>query len=447
MVSKKHNSIAPETTVIYDDDGSAVIEKVQIEVNVIEGTDVEKNSLLPPEGFIVGTHAGAGFRLTDPSISRRHVELIPDREGVHVRDLGSTNGTIVGGNRISEAFVPLGATLSLGQTKIEVCKLVDRTPLPLSRRRRLGELIGSSPAMRRIYSLLECAADAEVTVLLEGETGTGKELAARALHSHSPRAAGPFQIIDCGAVSPSLIESELFGHEKGSFTSADRERAGAFELADGGSLFFDEIGELPLSLQPKLLRALESREIQRIGGPKRFPVDVRFVAATNRDLAKEVKRGRFREDLYYRLNVFKVVLPPLRDHPEDIPLLIKHFLSGNELPEDITSRMARLDWPGNVRELRNAIERAVVLARGEEKSEDVLDDDDIEREPSTVSALRFDATKPFKEIKAELIESFEKVYIGKVLKRNNGNISASARESGIDRKHLERLIRKHEISK
>jgi DNA-binding NtrC family response regulator len=303
--------------------------------------------------------------------------------------------------------------------------------------------------MRQVYALLERGAEADVTVLVEGETGTGKELAARAVHEHSDRSSNPFQIVDCGAVSPTLIEAELFGHVRGSFTGADRDRPGAFELANQGTLFFDEIGELPLALQPKLLRALETREVRRIGGTTRIPVDVRFVAATNRNLADEVKRGRFREDLFYRLNVFRVVMPPLREHREDIPLLVKHFLeplSDSPLSDDLLERMSQLDWPGNVRELRNAVERAVVLARGEKSARTPAG-------PGATAAgdedgalpLEVDASRPFKEVKAEVVARFERAYLDKVLERTRGNISAAAREAGIDRKHMERLIRKHDI--
>jgi DNA-binding NtrC family response regulator len=252
----------------------------------------------------------------------------------------------------------------------------------------------------------------------------------------------PFRIVDCGAVSPTLIEAELFGHEKGAFTSADRERPGAFEQAHTGTLFFDEIGELPLDLQPKLLRALETREVQRIGGSERVPVDVRFVAATNRDLQVAVKKGTFREDLFYRLNVFKITMPPLRERRDDIKLLVDHFLKPAgcaPLSDEIINRMVQMEWPGNVRELRNAVERAVLLAKGEPTPLPQTEGG------GDFSELEFDSNKPFKALKAGLIESFEKSYLERVLQRNNGNISASARQSGIDRKHLERLIKKHDI--
>jgi DNA-binding NtrC family response regulator len=438
-----------DTAVSYEKDGSPLIEEHRIEVLVSDGVDVEQSATLTEEGLVIGTSSKAGFRLKDPSVSRKHVELSAVADGIRVRDLESTNGTMIGGNRITEAVVPLGSVLVLGKTKLELIRVVERHALPLSRRRRFGELIGSSAPMRQVYALLERAAEADVTVLVEGETGTGKELAARAVHHSSARSAHSFQIVDCGAVSPTLIEAELFGHVRGSFTGADRDRPGAFELANQGTLFFDEIGELPLALQPKLLRALETREVRRIGGTARIPVDVRFVAATNRNLASEVKRGRFREDLFYRLNVFRVVMPPLREHREDIPLLVKHFLeplSDSPLSEELLSRMTQLDWPGNVRELRNAVERAVVLARGEKTSRAAAGSADGSGADGDAAApMEIDASRPFKEVKAEVVSRFERTYLEQVLERTRGNISAAAREAGIDRKHMERLIRKHEI--
>ena len=428
--------------------GQPLVEEVKVELHVTSGPDADRAFVLPRSGAIVGTGSDADFKLTDPSVSRRHVKLTPVPEGVHVVDLGSTNGTRLAAEKITETVVPLGSSLSLGKTRVDLIKLVEAQPLPLSRRRRFGELIGSTPPMRQAYALLERAAAVDVTVLIEGETGTGKELAARAVHENSTRSSKAFQIVDCGAVSPTLIEAELFGHVRGSFTGADRDRAGAFELAHQGTLFFDEIGELPLTLQPKLLRALETREVRRIGGSTQIPVDVRFVAATNRNLAEEVKAGRFREDLYYRLNVFRITMPPLREHREDIPLLAKHFLEtlgAPHLSDEMLVRMAQLDWPGNVRELRNAVHRAVVLARGEPPVSQVRPRTDGAKRDDGEFAAAIDATRPFKEVKAEIVATFELAYIRAVLKRTGGNISAAARDSGIDRKHMERLIRKHNI--
>ncbi len=436
-----------DTAVKYGDDGP-LIEEVRIQLSVTKGPDVERNVLLPRSGIIVGTGSDATFKLNDTSVSRKHVRLVPVPEGILVTDLDSTNGTVYEGKKVGQEIVPPGANLVLGKTILSLIRTVDTSPLPLSRRLKFGELIGQSATIRQTYALLERAAEVDVTVLIQGETGTGKELAARALHRHSSRASKSFQIVDCGAVSPTLIEAELFGHVRGSFTGADRDRSGAFELAHQGTLFFDEIGELPMALQPKLLRALENREVRRIGGSVRIPVDARFIAATNRDLAEEVKKGRFREDLYYRLNVFKITMPPLREHREDIPLLVNSFLDkqgAHPLSDEMLERMTQLDWPGNVRELRNAVDRAVVLARGEKRGavdSPVVSDNEP---PEDIAKLSIDASRPFKEVKAEIVSRFERSYLIQVLDRTRGNISAAAREAGIDRKHMERLIRKHDI--
>jgi DNA-binding NtrC family response regulator len=435
-----------DTSVRYAEGGQPLVEEIKVELRVVDGPDADRSFVLPRAGALVGTGSDADFRLTDPAVSRRHVRLTPVSDGVLAVDLGSTNGTRHKGEKITEALVPLDSSLFLGKTRIDVARVVDTQPLPLSRRRRFGELIGASPALRQVYALLERAAEVDVTVLVEGETGTGKELAARALHQHSARAQKAFQVVDCGAVSPTLIEAELFGHVRGAFTGADRDRAGAFELAHQGTLFFDEIGELPLPLQPKLLRALETREVRRIGGSSQIPIDVRFVAATNRNLAEEVKAGRFREDLYYRLNVFRIVMPPLREHREDVPTLVRHFLEALGAPQlsgEMLERMVQLDWPGNVRELRNAVHRAVVLARGDSvpPPRPVPPPAEAPRAPGDFS-FAIDANRPFKDVKAEIVTQFEVAYIRAVLARTGGNISAAARDSGIDRKHMERLIRK-----
>lgn len=439
-----------DTAVKYGQDGP-FLEEVKVRLVVTKGVDKERSVLLPRAGVIIGTGSDATFKLKDTSVSRKHAKLVPVPEGVLIRDLDSTNGTVFENRKINQEILPLGATVALGKTRIELLRTVEASPLPLSRRLKFGELIGQSAAIRQIYSLLERASEVDVTLLLEGETGTGKELAARAVHRHSSRASKRFQVVDCGAVSPTLIEAELFGHVRGSFTGADRDRSGAFELAHQGTLFFDEIGELPLSLQPKLLRALETREVRRIGGSVRIPVDARFIAATNRNLLDEVKKGRFREDLYYRLNVFKVTMPPLREHREDIPLLVRHFLEAQGAPplsDEMLERMTQLDWPGNVRELRNAVDKAVVLARGEKRSAVVstgigmVEDEEPQED---IAKLSIDATRPFKEVKAEIVSRFERSYLIQVLDRTRGNISAAAREAGIDRKHMERLIKKHDI--
>jgi len=250
-----------------------------------------------------------------------------------------------------------------------------RTSCPASLREGLGRIVGRAPAMQLLYRVIEKVADYKSTVLVTGESGTGKELVARALHERSRRAAEPFVAVNCGAIPANLLESELFGHVKGAFTDANQTRRGLFEEAHRGTLFLDEIGEMPMSLQVKLLRVLQEEEVRRIGDNKAVPVDVRVVAATARDLAEEVKLGRFREDLFYRLNVLPVHIPPLRERSEDIPVLVAHFLEETNrrlgtrvrtVSAEAAQRLASHGWPGNVRELQNVVERAIVLADGDE---------------------------------------------------------------------------------
>jgi DNA-binding NtrC family response regulator len=299
--------------------------------------------------------------------------------------------------------------------------------------------------MREIFATLEKVAPSELTVLVTGETGTGKEMIARGIHQASPRKNKPFVVLDCGAIPRDLIESTLFGHEKGSFTGAVAQHQGCFEQAHGGTIFLDEIGELDVNLQPKLLRVLENRELKRVGGDRVIKIDVRVVAATNRDLREEVAKKGFREDLYYRLAVIRVHLPPLRERGFDIQLLVEHFIKtfggtrGLRLvPEDM-QRLKAYAWPGNVRELRNVIERACVLSKG-----DTLNLDDVlGGEGATQPALGIRTDLPFKEAKGQLVELFEREYIVDLMKRHKMNLSAAAREAQIDRKHLRELIRKY----
>jgi two-component system nitrogen regulation response regulator GlnG len=315
--------------------------------------------------------------------------------------------------------------------------------------------------MRELFARLEKLARTDTTVLITGETGAGKELVAEALHDHSPREKGPFVVLDCGSIPPNLIESELFGHERGAFTGATNSYAGAFERAHQGTVFLDEIGELPLAMQPKLLRVLERKEVRRVGGAKTIEVDVRICAATNRDLGVEVNRGRFREDLYYRLAVARVHVPPLRERKDDLPLLIEHILAttpGGEtasIAQETIDLMMKHDWPGNVRELRNVIERAVLLAEAPD-SEDSLrrapapaprSEPSITVTPSQ-TATSTDATMtvpvdvgiPFKHAKQNVISEFERRYISRLLAQHDGNISAAARAAGIDRMSIHKML-------
>jgi transcriptional regulator with GAF, ATPase, and Fis domain len=306
--------------------------------------------------------------------------------------------------------------------------------------------------MREIFGLVERIAPTDATVLIEGETGTGKDMIARTLHLLSPRHDKSFIVVDCGAVAGTLIESELFGHEKGAFTGAVAARQGAFELASGGTVFLDELGELSLDLQPKLLRVLEQRELRRVGGAKTIKVDLRVIAATRKDLRSEVEKGKFREDLYFRLNVVPITAPPLRERREDIPLLIDHMLarlahSANDtavLGDATRAALMAHDWPGNVRELRNVIERA--LALGADPGMLVAPLDTSQKGVQLSTAVEFDPGVSFRETKERWTELFERRYLTWLLRRAEGNISKAARDADMDRKYLHKLLRKYGIS-
>jgi DNA-binding NtrC family response regulator len=327
-----------------------------------------------------------------------------------------------------------------------------------SKARTFGELTGESVAMREIFAVLERIAPTGVTVLVEGESGTGKELVARSIHRASARADKPYVVFDCGAVPRELAESELFGHKKGSFSGAVQSRAGAFGQADGGTICLDEIGELPLDLQPKLLRVLETGEIRAVGEDTARKVDVRVVAATNRDLHAEVQRGRFRSDLLYRLEVVRLRMPPLRQRPEDIVGLATRLLAGKVPPGDkITGKnleqLVGYSWPGNVRELRNVLERAVALARGPggapaSFADLVINLGPVSTTPATLGMTfpGVDVPLPYKEAKAQLLESFERAYIEALLARSRGQVSQAAAAAGLSRKHLYDLMRRTHVS-
>jgi DNA-binding NtrC family response regulator len=397
----------------------------------------------------VGTDRTNGLVLSDSSVSRHHCEINASEEGALLVDLESTNGTTLNGFRIREVFLENEALFTVGESEIrfEVCD--EEVRLPISEQQKFGRILGASPAMRRIFAVLERIAESSSSVLLEGETGTGKTLIAEAIHRRSTRADGPFIVLDCSAIPPTLIESELFGHEKGSFTGAQAQRIGAFEAAEGGTIFLDEIGELRLDLQPKLLRALEDRVIQRVGSQTPIKLDIRLVAATNRDLRREVNEGNFRSDLFYRLNTVTLRVPPLRERREDLSLLIVHFyrqFAGDDdasPPIDLMKAFLRHRWPGNVRELRSAVERAVLL--GDPGLWNELSEGGGPNDGRAEQYGVFNPGLSYREAKDRLIGGFERWFLTELLKRNKGNLSRSARAARMDRNHLRDLVRRHHI--
>jgi DNA-binding NtrC family response regulator len=442
------------------------------------------------EEIRIGSMEDNDVVLADDTVSRYHCRIVQEDTGYVLVDQRSTNGTFVNKVRVREAYLKPGCIVSVGQSQVRFNAREEEVQIVPSRNDRCGGLIGGNSRMREIYSIIEKIAPTATTVVIDGETGTGKEVVAQAIHSLSPRSRNELVVFDCGAVPPNLIESELFGHEKGSFTGAMMTRTGLFEQADGGTLFLDELGELPIDLQPKLLRALEQREVRRVGAVKANKIDVRIIAATNRNLEDEVKAGRFRQDLFYRLSVVRLHLPALRERADDIPLLVTHFLEhaqynrnpngtkrAREVSREALTLLQNYSWSGNVRELVNTIERACSFC--ESGTIDVSDLPDYVRmsKPSQRELPRRATTIPqpaagfsaplvsmdpnapapspppelmgegvtFKDAKERWVASFERDYILQLLRRNTGNISHAARAADIDRKYFRKLMKKYDI--
>jgi DNA-binding NtrC family response regulator len=407
-------------------------------LEVVSGPDAGLKRVVGASTILIG-RAGTDLVLGDRKVSALHAEIRLEDGGYRLRDLGSTNGTWVQGLRIVETFLPPGAVIGVGDSSVRFVPLAESVELPLWEQPRFGALVGRSAVMRRLFERIERIAQSESTVLVTGETGTGKELVAEAIHERSPRAGRPFVVLDCGAVPPQLFEDQLFGHEPGAFTGATRAAPGVFEAAAGGTLFIDELGELPLDVQPKLLRAVETRRVRRLGAVDTIDCDVRVIAATNRDLAVEINRGTFRADLYYRVAVARLTLPPLRERLEDLEPLVEHFLAelppGAALPPGWLDEARRHPWPGNVRELRNAVERAVMLRPYGQEADDVAP-----RAAAGPTAFAVDTSIPFKQAKQRLVDEFDRRYMSALLAEHDGNISAVARAAGVDRMSVYKLL-------
>jgi transcriptional regulator with GAF, ATPase, and Fis domain len=420
---------------------------------VIKGAQRGTEFVVAGDVFRVGKAPENDLVLADETVSRVHFEIARDAKGYLVRDMKSTNGTFLDGAEVKEAYLRAGSVIGLGACELKFTPFEERIEILPSEKEELGEMVGKSPAMREIFGLVERIAPTDATVLIEGETGTGKDMIARTLHQLSPRAERPFIVVDCGAVAGTLIESELFGHEKGSFTGAVAARQGAFEMASGGTVFLDELGELSLDLQPKLLRVLEQRELRRVGGTKTIKVDLRVIAATRKDLRSEVEKGKFREDLYFRLNVVPITAPSLRERREDIPLLIDSMLKKLATPghtitlsEQTRAALMAHDWPGNVRELRNVIERALALGADPGVLVAPLGGTESQQGASLHDGIEFEPNVSFRDTKEKWNELFERRYLTWLIKRADGNISKAARDADMDRKYLHKLLRKYGIS-
>lgn len=464
------------TQINYVDGEPTSLQLRKIQLVVEPGRSESRRRRFDPDTITIGTNEDNDLVLDDQTVSRRHCRILQRNDRYLVEDLGSTNGTFVDGVRIERAYLEPGSALSIGNTRIDFTPLDEEVAVEPTEDERFGSIVGQSEAMREMFGILDKIAPTSATVVIEGETGTGKEVVARTIHDMGPRSDEDFVVFDCGAVPESLVESELFGHEKGSFTGAVMSRKGLFEVAEGGTIFLDEIGELSPELQPKLLRVLEEEEIRRVGSNEPIPIDVRVVAATNRSLEEEVEAGRFREDLFYRLSVVRLELPPLRERLEDVEPLVSHFLQTREFnldeeghPEvtsvasDALEALADYDWPGNVRELVNVVERACSLTdRGRLELEalpghisgtEALGMASSPPRPEGGEHLQWTNVprqsrlqeQPFKEAKDEWISAFERDYLAELLVRHDGNITRAAEEAELDRKYFRQLMRDYDL--
>ena len=408
-------------------------------IEVVSGPDRGQVATAEADELSVGTAPTNHLVLSDPSVSRHHLTIAVTADGFQLRDLSSRSGTLLAGYRVEVAYIDSGAQLQVGDTTLRFEALEESLSPPLSDGESFGEVLGRSSAMRRLFGVLEQAAAGEATILLDGESGTGKSALAVAIHRNSRRASGPFVVVDCSAIAPGAIESELFGHEPGAFAGADEQRNGAFGAADGGTLFLDEVGELGPELQAKLVRVLESRQIRRIGSVEPVPVDVRVIAASKRDLRPEVNAGSFQPELYQLLRGVRASVPALRDRREDIPLLVAHFsrqITGNgsaEPPAELVASMARQAWPGNVRELRSAVERAAL-------------DQSVEDAVRSESWPELDFTISFRESKEGALAVWTRIYVRELVDRYGGNLSRAARAVSMDRNHLRDLLHKYAMN-
>jgi DNA-binding NtrC family response regulator len=435
---------------------------------VVEGPDKGKEWELGKTKTYVGRSSVNDITLSDNSVSGTHFELRAEEDGFLLRDVGSTNGTILGGCRVKEVYLAPSASFRAGNTTFQLQPTDEVVEIPLSDDEHFHGVIGRSVAMREVFATLAKVAPSELTCLIEGDTGTGKERVARAIHDASRRSSKPYVVLDCSSIPRDLMESYVFGHEKGAFTGATSQHKGAFEQANGGTLFMDEIGELDVALQPKLLRVLENREFKRVGGTKTIRSDVRVIAATNRDLREMVNEGSFREDLYFRLSVISLHLPALAQRRDDIPLLVEAFvdqvlekrpdLTKPRLTADAMEILMAHSWPGNVRELRNVVERAVSLCQ-----DNTIDRSDLHLSGSlgggsapgvqSVSLpddpdhtrIDVDLTIPYKEAKSKILDQFEYDYLSRLIDDFDGNISQASKHAGLTRYHLRELLKKHDL--
>jgi DNA-binding NtrC family response regulator len=424
-----------------------------IHMEVIDGPQAGSVVRGTGERATIGSADGNDLVLGDKYCSRYHLTVDAEQGGFQVTDHGSTNGSWVGSVRLHRGVVPPGTIVRVGATSLRLHE-GDPGTVEVHAGDTLGGFRGRTPAARRLMAQVARAAAASPSVLIVGESGTGKEVLARALHDLGPRASAPFEVVDCGALVPALVASELFGHERGAFTGAERQHAGAFERAKGGTVFLDEIGELPVTIQSSLLGALERRRFRRVGGQKDIAVEARVVSATHRDLRSQVNDGSFRLDLYYRLAVVTLEVPPLRERKDDIPILVEHFLreAGHDGPiEELVSpaamaTLAAHRWQGNVRELRNMVEAMIAMGELPRLSVSQMEMEAPATEPAKLAdAVRPLLSEPYKRARSAVLEEFERCYLAHILERSGGNVAKAARDAMMDRSHLIELLQKHRL--
>ena len=430
------------TLITLADPHTAHVPNLRLRARQPDGRTIE--IALGVDALIIGKGEGCDVVLDDSKVSRRHCELRLTEAGPVLRDLGSKNGTYLGDVALREVVLAPGVAVSVGGSEITIEVAGAPVAVPLSIEARFGEAIGGSLVMRQLFDRLARAAATEATILLLGESGTGKELLARAIHEHSSRKDGPFVVFDCSVADASLLSAELFGHEKGAFTDAKATKKGVLAEADGGTLFIDEIGELPLELQPKLLRALEARKYRPLGSTEWRSFDARVVAATHKNLRARVAAGQFREDLYYRLAVLEAKVPALRERRDDIPLLAGKMLSAStgapvEMTSQILSLLAAYEWPGNVRELRNVVTRFVLFP------EAPLDLPASPAGPRDVHGLGSLLGLSLSDARKTVVARFERAYVEAKLKETRGNVTRAAERMGITRQRLYDLLEQHQI--
>jgi transcriptional regulator with GAF, ATPase, and Fis domain len=455
---------------VFVDDKPTSRELHKAKLVVLDGEDEGEEFEIDKSQVYVGRNSVNDFVLSDKSISGTHFEIKAEEKGFLLKDLDSTNGVYLEGCRVKEIYLEPHSTFLAGNSKIRFEPVDETVEIPLSEEEHFKGVIGRSVPMREVFATLNKVAPSDLTCLIHGETGTGKERIAQAIHDASRRQDEPYVVLDCSAIPRDLMESHVFGHEKGAFTGAVDQKIGAFEQAGSGTLFLDEIGELDMSLQPKLLRVLENREFKRVGGNETLRADCRIIAATNRDLREMVNEDKFREDLFFRLSVVQISLPPLKDRREDIPLLVEHFIDEASerrpdkpkprLTADARDMLMSHSWPGNVRQLRNVIMRSASLCEGDtiERADLQLSnrggssmDQNVPAEgvrtvtDGDLSHIQVDLTMEFKDAKQKMVEQFEKDYLKRIYENHDHNISQSAKTAGLTRYHLRELLKKHEL--